>query len=208
MAASGSFWARRKAAVEAEAAAEVAANEAQVEAVEAEALAASQADKTEAEILQELGLPNPDTLVQGDDFAAFMGRAVPEYLRRRALRKLWVSNPILANLDGLLDHGEDYTDAATVIPGMQTAYQVGKGMTMHIVALAEAAAAKAEAEARAETLDVVALAEAPVEPEVAPPEAAPIEDTVEPKHEPRVFTDAEDHATARPRRHMRFEFTS
>ena len=100
--------------------------------------------KSDAELLAELGLPDPDSLGQGDDFAAFMGRAVPEHLRRRALRKLWVSNPVLANLDGLVDHGEDYTDAATVIPGMQTAYQVGKGMMQHVLALAEQAAAMLE----------------------------------------------------------------
>jgi hypothetical protein len=41
---------------------------------------------------------------------------------------LWRSDPVLANLDGLIDHGEDYTDAAMVPDTLKTAYQVGKGI--------------------------------------------------------------------------------
>lgn len=84
-------------------------------------------EKTDAEILDELGLPDPDGLAEGDDFSGFMKGAVPTRLRNRALRKLWLSNPVLANIDDLVDYGEDYTDAATVVENMQTAYQVGKG---------------------------------------------------------------------------------
>lgn len=202
MAGPGSFWARRKAAVEAEAAAEAAHVRAALDAANEEALAAEQAGKSEADLLQELGLPNPDTMAKGDDFVAFMGRAVPEHLRRRALRKLWLSNPVLANLDGLVDHGEDYTDAATVLPGMQTAYQVGKGMMRHVAALAEQSAAEAAAEPEAE-------------PEV---EISVIEDLAEPETEPSIAHDRlaaaapretiQDETAPRPRRHMRFEFSS
>lgn len=88
---------------------------------------ADAADKTDDEILEELGLPDPDALDGGDDFSAFMSSAVPTRLRNRALRRLWGTNPVLANLDELLDYGEDYTDAATVVENMQTAYQVGRG---------------------------------------------------------------------------------
>ncbi len=208
MAAEATFWGRRKAAVQAEAAAEAAAARVAADAAETEALAAAQADKTEAEILADLGLPDPDTMVMGDDFAAFMGRAVPEYLRRRALRKLWLSNPVLANLDGLVDHGEDYTDAATVIPGMQTAYQVGKGMMSHVIALAEQAAAKAEAECDVDSEDDVELevelcgseseAEEPVHLAIIDARDATID-----------VRDARDEDIIdRPRRHMRFEFSS
>ncbi len=41
---------------------------------------------------------------------------------------LWRSNPTLANLDGLIDYGDDYTNAATVVPNLKTLYRVGKGM--------------------------------------------------------------------------------
>lgn len=99
-------------------------------------------DKTDEEILAELDLPDPDTLTPEDDFSAFMQAHVPERLRRRALRVLWRSNPILANLDELVDYGEDFTDSATVIENMQTVYEVGKGAAekwkRHLAALAEA----------------------------------------------------------------------
>ena len=44
-----------------------------------------------------------------------------------ALRRLWRINPFFGFVDDMVEYGEDYTDAATVIDGMQTAYQVGKG---------------------------------------------------------------------------------
>lgn len=86
------------------------------------------ADLSDEEILEELGLPDPDAMKAGDDFKVFMKSAVPKHIQNRALRKLWLSNPALANVDMLVDYGEDFTDAATVIPGMKTAYEVGKGI--------------------------------------------------------------------------------
>ena len=73
-------------------------------------------------------LPDIDTLEESSDFTVFLQSGVPEALRRRALRKLWRLNPVFANLDGLNDYDEDFTDAATVIEGLKTLYQVGKGM--------------------------------------------------------------------------------
>ncbi|MBO9407492.1 DUF3306 domain-containing protein [Shimia sp. R9_1] len=139
----GDFWARRKAAVAEEAAAEALAVEKQVLAEEHAALE----EKTDAEVLAELELPDPDELDQGDDFSVFLAKAVPERIRRRALRKLWLTNPVLANLDELVDYGEDFTDSAMVIEGMQTAYQVGKGMLKHVEEMARQAAEKEAAEA-------------------------------------------------------------
>ncbi len=73
------------------------------------------------------GLPDIETLEAESDFTPFMQSKVPEFLRRRALRALWRLNPVLANVDGLVDYGDDFTDAAMVVEGMQTAYRVGKG---------------------------------------------------------------------------------
>lgn len=95
-------------------------------AVPAEA-APEEPPRSDAEILEELGLPEPESLKEGDDFAAFMKEAVPEHLRRRALRRLWTSNPVLANLDELIDYGDDFTDAATVIENLATGWKVGRG---------------------------------------------------------------------------------
>ena len=135
MSAQRDFWARRKAAVAAEARAE---EDAEREAASAEERAALE-ERPDEEVLAELELPDPDSMKQGDDFSAFMSEAVPERLRRRALRQLWRSNPVLANLDNLVDYGEDYTDAALVIENLQSAYRVGKGMLKHLEAMAEAA---------------------------------------------------------------------
>lgn len=88
---------------------------------------------SDQEILDQLELPDPDDLKEGDDFAAFMNGAVPDHLRKRALRKLWLSNPALANLDGLVEYGEDYTDAAMVPEVLNTAYKVGRGFLKDIL---------------------------------------------------------------------------
>lgn len=139
------FWSRRRAAVEAEARADEEARLAAEALAQDQALAAARADKSDAEILGDLGLQDPDLMKMGDDFSAFMRKAVPEHLRRRALRRLWLSNPVLANLDGLLDYNDDFSDAATVFPDMKTSYQVGKGLLAHVEALAKAAEDKKHA---------------------------------------------------------------
>lgn len=132
------FWSRRKARVEAEEAEEAR----KAEAAEVEAKQKQLEEKTDAEILEEFGLPDPDSLEPGQDIAGFMNKAVPERLRRRAMRQLWRLNPVLANLDGLNDYDGDFTNAATDAPGVKTAYQVGKGLLRHVQALEEQERAK------------------------------------------------------------------
>ncbi|WP_119166429.1 DUF3306 domain-containing protein [Algihabitans albus] len=75
-------------------------------------------------------LPDPDTLEPGSDFKAFLREGVPEELKRRALRRLWRSNPVFGFLDGLNDYDLDYTDAATVVANLQTVFKVGKGVVL------------------------------------------------------------------------------
>lgn len=198
------FWSRRRAAVEAEAAAEIAARESEIAAEAQQAIEAAQAEKTDAQILEELGLKDPDDMSAGDDFAAFMRASVPERLRRRALRVLWRSNPVLANLDGLLDHDDDFSDAATIMPDMKSAYQVGKGMLHHVQEMARQAENLTDM-AEAATDDVI-KADVAEEIEAEPvmtladeatdrnPEDAPKEDIAEPEQ------------VQPPRRHMRFAF--
>ncbi len=126
------FWSRRKQAVEAEAEVEVAKQVAVEEKQSVEAIEA----QTDAEVLEELGLQDPETMEAGDDFSAFMAKAVPTRLRNRALRKLWLSNPALANLDALVDYGEDFTTSADAVEVVQTTYQVGKGLLAHVQEMA------------------------------------------------------------------------
>lgn len=73
-------------------------------------------------------LPPIESLTAESDFTAFMSERVSDTIRNAALRKLWISNPALANLDGLLDYGEDLTDSFKVVKNMQSAYKVGRGM--------------------------------------------------------------------------------
>ena len=163
------FWSRRKAAVAAEEAQDAAEVQERARAETAAELEA----KTDEEILEELGLPDPSTLKPGDDFAAFLKDAVPDRIKKVALRKLWTSNPILANVDGLLDYGEDFTDAAVGAGVVETTYQVGKGMLAHVQEMArqaEEAARKAlegDGEEAIEALDdapEIELSEEEVEP--------------------------------------------
>ena len=90
------FWSRRRAAVEAEREAD---EKAEIRA-EIEEQQKALEEKSDDEILAELDLPNPEEMSAGDDFSVFMRSAVPERIKRRALRVLWSSNPVLANLDG------------------------------------------------------------------------------------------------------------
>ena len=124
-----SAWSRRKAAVVAEAVAEERAAEDAAIAEQHESLA----EKTEVEVLEELGLPDPDAMVQGDDFKAFLSKAVPAHLRKRALRTLWRSNPVLACVDGLNDYDDDYLAGSFGQGPISTTYQVGKGMLSHLL---------------------------------------------------------------------------
>lgn len=136
MSAALSSWSRRRAAVAAEAAAlKREAEDAVVAEQQAEL-----AEKTDAEILDELGLPDPDALVMGDDFKAFMVKTVPQHLRKRALRSLWRSNPVLACIDGLNDYDDDYLTGSTGQGAIKTGYQVGKGMMYHLLEMERQAA--------------------------------------------------------------------
>jgi hypothetical protein len=132
------FWSARRARVaeEEEALREVESEKAQAQLNEV------QEEKSDEEILLEHNLPDPDTLTADDNVAGFMAKSVPERLRRRALRRFWRLNPILANVDGLVDYGENYTDAATVVENLMSTYQVGKGMLAHVEYLAELAKKK------------------------------------------------------------------
>lgn len=63
------------------------------------------------------------------DYSRFMQQGVPDAVRNKALRQLWASDPIMANMDGLHDYWDDYTDAAVAVPAgtLKTAYRIGKG---------------------------------------------------------------------------------
>jgi len=82
---------------------------------------------TDDELLAQHNLPDPATIDDEDMLGKFLESGVPDRLRQLALRRLWRINPLFGIVDDMVEYGEDYTDAATVIEGMQSAYQVGKG---------------------------------------------------------------------------------
>ena len=185
------FWARRRAAVQAEAEADIRAQEEAMLAARAEALA----ERDDAEILAEMGLPDPESMQQGDDFAAFMSREVPERLRRKALRTLWRSNPVLACVDGLNDYDDDFTIGATGNGPIKTAYQVGKGMMYHLEVMAR------QSEPALEEI----LTPAPEEADV-PLAMATVEEVVDMPPEPETVEDLAEGIEGFAPRRMRFRF--
>lgn len=125
-------------------------------------------DESEAAFLERTGLPDPDTLGPEADLEAYLKRTVPEALRRRAMRLLWRRNPVLANLDGLVDYGGDFTDAATVPKFVATAYTVGRGFRAAVERITgdpeEDAAASIRCVAEGEVADAETDAEVPALP--------------------------------------------
>ncbi|PWC84486.1 hypothetical protein TSH100_18240 [Azospirillum sp. TSH100] len=72
-------------------------------------------------------LPPVEELTGESDFTPFLRAEVPEDLHRQALRKLWTSDPIYANDDGLKDYADDYASLFTGGVPVKTLYRVGKG---------------------------------------------------------------------------------
>lgn len=72
-------------------------------------------------------LPDVETMDADSDYTMFLGENVPQDLAKLALRKLWRSDPLLANLDGLNDYDEDFSKVGMVTEVVKTAYKVGKG---------------------------------------------------------------------------------
>lgn len=88
--------------------------------------AAAEAGPGEEAILTEEDLPDIDSLEKGSDFTAFLAGNVAHHLHKKALRKLWRTDPVLANLDGLNDYDLDYT--------LTEAMQVAKESAMDLAA--------------------------------------------------------------------------
>ena len=86
-----------------------------------------EAKLSDQELLEKYELPDPEDLADESDLTQFLDGDLPERLRQMALRRLWRLNPLFGHVCDMVEYGEDYTDAATVMEGMQTAYQVGKG---------------------------------------------------------------------------------
>lgn len=109
-------------------------------------------------------LPSIESLTAESDFAAFLHKAVPDTLRRAALRKAWALDPTIRDFVGLADYAWDY-NAPDGVPGaaLHLSGDV-KQMVARLFANAEGAPPKApepEPEAEAPDLPVPADNETP-----------------------------------------------
>ncbi len=89
-------------------------------------------------------LPPIEELTGESDFTPFLRAEVPEDLHRQALRKLWTSDPIYANDDGLKDYADDYASLFTGNVPVKTLYRVGEGFLNILDEAAEGVAEGAE----------------------------------------------------------------
>jgi hypothetical protein len=135
------------------------------------ATAAFDSSRASEQPVQPEDLPDISTLGKESDYTVFLRAGVPEDLRRQALRALWRSDPLLANLDGLNDFDEDYRTADGVVEIVRTAYRVGKG---YLDKEDEAAGTEEAAmPAATEPCEPVVASEADGTSEEAVPEQAP-----------------------------------
>ena len=72
-------------------------------------------------------LPDIASLTYESDFTVFMAKGVPKALRNQALKKLWRSNPLLANLDGLNDYDLDYRPSEIAALAARSAADLARG---------------------------------------------------------------------------------
>ncbi len=127
-----SRWEMRKLAVAAEQEADIATavednkstEELQLEKDEQEAMLTANREAAEA--------VNLDELNEKSDFSVFLKEGVPEFLKKKAMLTLWRSNPIFANVDGLVDYDDDFANPDLIMKTFESAYQTGRGYVDHI----------------------------------------------------------------------------
>lgn len=97
----------------------------------------SEDHQSDTEMLEKWKLPDPTDVHDEDKLDDFFKEGIPDRLKQLAMRRLWKINPFFGRVDEMVEYGEDYTDAATVIEGMKSAYEVGKGYTAKLMREAE-----------------------------------------------------------------------
>ena len=90
-------------------------------------LEAAEDDLTDEDLCAKYELTHPDQCDDPEQLDDFFNRPLPDRLKQLAMRRMWRLNPLFRFADEMVEYGENYTDAATVLPDMQSAYKVGKG---------------------------------------------------------------------------------
>ena len=135
-----SRWAQRKAAKRTEI--DVLEEVSHTEQVGATDETEDEAALSNEELCARYELPDPEHCTDSEQLDGFFDGQIPDRLRQLAMRRLWRLNPLFRFADEMVEYGEDFTDAATVIPNMQTAYKVGKGYLDKLLAEQEQADAE------------------------------------------------------------------
>jgi len=84
-------------------------------------------DLTDEEKAVVAQLPPIESLTQDSDFTPFLRDGVPEFLKRKALRALWMADPLFNFRDGLNDYDQDFNVIHKIIDGLTGNYKVGRG---------------------------------------------------------------------------------
>ena len=85
------------------------------------------------ELAEKYEVTNPEEIDNPLDLRNILKENLPDRLKQVALRKLWKLVPAYGEISELVEYGEDFTDAATVIENLQTSYIVGKGYIDKVV---------------------------------------------------------------------------
>ena len=85
------------------------------------------------ELAEKYEVINPEKIDNPLDLRNILKENLPDRLKQVALRKLWKLVPAYGEISELVEYGEDFTDAATVIENLQTSYIVGKGYIDKVV---------------------------------------------------------------------------
>ena len=113
------------------------------EVADAEAAALAEEEAANRAVAEAIDI---DSLGAGDDFTVFLKRGVPDALKRRALHRLWRTDPVLACLDGLNDYDQNFADPSLNMSVFKSAWQVGKGYVTEEPEAAPAETAETPAE--------------------------------------------------------------
>ncbi len=144
--------------------------------------AAKTSDKPPPMTAEDIAAIDFEALDEKSDYTRFMQDGVPDWVRRKALNKLYTTNPIFSQLDGLDHYDEDFTDAVWAVGKVETSYKVGRGfMSDEEVAEWEALGAPEEPETEEEKAapeaDKVAAGDGAKDDEVAAADEAQVAST-------------------------------
>lgn len=123
-----------------------------------------------------------ETLSFESDYTVFMQKGVPEDIKRKALAKLWTSDPVLANLDGLTDYDLDLSPHGHG-PFTGTSWRLGSGYNwldaLEKLSEPEPASTETPEDSAPVETDVVAEGEAPETIEQGPADVDAAPDTAD-----------------------------